>query len=180
MKRALIIAAALSLCAGFAQAQTRPFVPGEDFMLQWDLDGDGKVTRAEAREQRGNIFVMFDQDSDGTFSDEELAGIDEHKAMQLEAGKGPGHNLPAGTPLPGMGLGKGPGKGLGLGKGPGMGPVNPLTGLDVPAAQGMRLFDSNGDGTVTEAEFIAGTDGWFTMRDRNGDGVLTTADFGRP
>lgn len=52
---------------GIAQAQDLP-VPGAQFMLQWDLDGDGKVTPAEAREQRQNIFYMFDQDSDGRFS----------------------------------------------------------------------------------------------------------------
>ncbi|MDD8022914.1 MAG: hypothetical protein PHX82_07400 [Paracoccaceae bacterium] len=183
MKRAVTLATALALCAGFAQAQTQPFVPGEDFMLQWDLDGDGKVTLAEAREQRENIFLMFDQDGDGRFSDDELAGIDEHKSMQREIGMGPGHNLPNGVVPPagrGPGQGNGMGQGMGPGKGVGQRPMNPLTGLDMPAAEGMRMFDANGDGTVTEPEFVTGTDGWFAMRDRNGDGVLTTADFGRP
>ncbi|HHL19926.1 MAG TPA: EF-hand domain-containing protein [Aliiroseovarius sp.] len=40
------------------------------------------------------------------------------------------------------------------------------------------LNDLNGDGVVTQEEFLDATDAWFTMRDRNGDGVLTTADFG--
>lgn len=47
--------------------------------------------------------------------------------------------------------------------------------------QGMTLAfnDANKDGQVSEAEFQAGTDEWFSMMDRNGDSLVTTADFGR-
>ncbi|MEZ5685150.1 MAG: EF-hand domain-containing protein [Paracoccaceae bacterium] len=203
------LTALAALGAGMAQAQDLP-VPGAQFMLQWDLDGDGKVTPAEAREQRQNIFYMFDQDSDGKFSKEEFAGIDEHKALEREAGKGPGSQRPA-TPGQGLGAGNGPGKGMGQGMGQGMGPgkgagkgmgagqgmgqgmgpgkgagngpgMGPgrggLSGFDMPAEEGMRLFDANRDGTVTEAEFVDGSGLWFAQRDRNGDGVLTEDDFG--
>lgn len=167
MHRLLSLSAALALLAGAAQAQT--VLPGDQFMTQWDLDGNGQVTRAEAREQRGNIFDMFDTDGNGRYSEDEIKGIDEHKLAQLEAGMGPGHQLPAGmTPPAGRGPGKGPGNGQGMGP-----------GLTRPAEDGLRMFDANRDGSVTRDEFVAGTDVWFAMRDRNRDGVLTTADFGR-
>lgn len=167
MHRLLSLSAALALLAGAAQAQT--VLPGDQFMTQWDLDGNGQVTRAEAREQRGNSFDMFDTDGNGRYSEDEIKGIDEHKLAQLEAGMGPGHQMPAGmTPPAGRGPGKGPGNGQGMGP-----------GLTRPAEDGLRMFDANQDGTVTRDEFVAGTDGWFAMRDRNRDGVLTTADFGR-
>lgn len=167
MHRLLSLSAALALLAGAAQAQT--VLPGDQFMTQWDLDGNGQVTRAEAREQRGNIFDMFDTDGNGSYSEDEIRGIDEHKLAQLEAGMGPGHQMPAGmTPPAGRSPGKGPGNGQGMGP-----------GLTRPAEDGLRMFDANQDGSVTRDEFVAGTDGWFAMRDRNRDGVLTTADFGR-
>jgi len=168
MQRLLSLTAALALLAGAAQAQT--VIPGDQFMTQWDLDSDGQVTLAEAREQRGNIFDMFDADSNGRYSDDEIKGIDEHKLAQLEAGMGPGHQLPDGMAPP-AGRGKGPGNGQGMGAAG--------QGLARPAEDGLRMFDANRDGTLTRDEFVAGTDRWFAMRDRNRDGVLTTADFGR-
>ncbi|MDF1618987.1 hypothetical protein [Pseudothioclava nitratireducens] len=178
MIRLAALTAIATLVAGSALAQTS-FTPGAQFMEQWDLDSDGRVTLAEAREQRENIFYMFDQDSDGRFSAEELAGVDEHKALEREAGKGPGHNQPQ---MRGQGMGPGRGQGgMGPGQGQGrmtqQGPMG-MPGFDMPAAEGMRLFDANRDGTITQAEFVAGTDQWFAMRDRNGDGTLTPADFG--
>ena len=38
--------------------------------------------------------------------------------------------------------------------------------------------DLNGNGEVTEQEFLDATQAWFTRKDRNNDGVITTADFG--
>lgn len=170
MHRLLSLSAALALLAGAAQAQT--VIPGDQFMTQWDLDGNGQVTLAEAREQRGNIFDMFDADGNGRYSDDEIKGIDEHKLAQIEAGMGPGHQLPDGMAPP---AGRGPGNGMGPGRQQGAAGQ----GLARPAEDGLRMFDANRDGTLTRDEFIAGTDRWFAMRDRNRDGVLTTADFGR-
>ncbi len=41
-----------------------------------------------------------------------------------------------------------------------------------------KVTDLNGDGQVTQAEFLEAADAWFTQKDRNGDGVITTDDFG--
>jgi len=210
MKRLLTLTTVIALVAGIgpALAQSNTFVPGEDFMAQWDVNGDGKVTLAEAREHRGDIFSMFDSDDNGSFSADELKGIDEHKLMELEAGMGPGHNLPEGMQPrqgmgPGQGQGRGPGQGMGqgMGQGPGQGMRQSQMGqgqmgqgqmgqgqmaqgqmmgqgLTQSAEDGMKMFDANRDGTVTREEFVNGTDAWFAMRDSNGDGVLTVDDFG--
>ena len=168
MKRLMTLTTALVLGAGLAQAQD--FTPGADFMNQWDLDSNGGVSLVEVREQRGNIFAMFDENSDGRLSAAEIVGMDEHKQLQREAGMGPGRNRPEGMTGP---MGNGMGKGRG-------GQMGPQSGFDRPAAEEMRGLDANGDGIVTTAEFVNGSANWFRMRDRNGDNVLTTADFGPP
>jgi hypothetical protein len=58
MKRLTTLTAILALTAGMAVAQNA-FVPGAEFLTAWDLDGDGKVTLAEARERRDSIFYMM-------------------------------------------------------------------------------------------------------------------------
>lgn len=187
MKAFTTLAVALTLSATPLFAQDAP-VPGAEFMLQWDLNEDGVVSLEEARERRADIFTMFDENEDGRYTKDEIAMIDEHKAMEREAGKGPGHQMPEGMqpgqgqgmgkgPGPGKGMGQGMGKGLGRGMGPGANAAM-TAGFDTPSEEGLAIFDSNADGVITREEFIAGTDLWFAMRDRNGDGGITPADFG--
>ncbi|TKD15751.1 calcium-binding protein [Rhodobacter capsulatus] len=181
MNRFLKLATMLALCGATLPAVAQPsadpaVVPGQAFLAQWDLDGDGQVTLAEARNHRADIFVMFDSDGDGGFSAEELAGIDDFKQAQLEAGMGPGHQRPDGM-MPRAGMGRGMGQGQGQGQGQGMG-LGMGQGFFAPAADQMRALDGNGDGRVTQAEFVAGTERWFARRERTGDGVVTLADFG--
>ena len=68
--------------------------------------------------------------------------------------------------------------GRGAGQGQGQGMTGQGQGFFAPAQDQMMAFDGNGDGAVTQAEFVAGTDRWFVLRERTGDGVVTTADFG--
>ncbi|MDP1670166.1 hypothetical protein [Phaeovulum sp.] len=89
MKRITTLTAILALTASAALAQ-EPFVAGAEFMLNWDMDGDGQVTLAEATERRESIFYMFDLDGNSMYSDDELIGIDEHKALEAELGRGVG------------------------------------------------------------------------------------------
>lgn len=49
------------------------------------------------------------------------------------------------------------------------------------ASEGMTLAfnDVDGNGEVSQEEFLARSADWLTVLDRNGDGSVTTTDFGR-
>jgi len=159
----LTTAVLLSATSLFAQEES----PGSHFIANWDLDGDGAVTLAEATTKRGDVFTAFDADEDGRLADEEYAMFDEarandqaqmREAMQANGGKG-------------QGKGQGQGQSQGHGMGPGM---NEEGGM-------MRAFnDTDADGFVSRDEFIGHTADWIAQMDRNGDGTVTAADFGNP
>ncbi|WP_141246546.1 EF-hand domain-containing protein [Actibacterium ureilyticum] len=65
--------------------------PGQQFIDNWDLDGDGAVTLTEAQERRGDVFASFDADEDGFLSAGEYVVFDEARANDMAAnGPGPG------------------------------------------------------------------------------------------
>ncbi|MFN3723345.1 MAG: EF-hand domain-containing protein [Paracoccaceae bacterium] len=146
-------------CASVAALLSAPVYaqqgnPGAHMLDQWDADGDGQVTLDEATTKRGEVFFMFDLDTDGTLSAEDWAGVAQHMADEMGA--------------------KGEGNGAGNGGGHNMGP-----GAAMHEAMTPGFNDADGDGTVTGAEFTQATQKLFPLLDRNADGVLTTADFGR-
>lgn len=53
------------------------------FLENWDLDGDGQVTRDEARERRGDVFFMFDNDDNGALDSAEYDLFDETRAADM-------------------------------------------------------------------------------------------------
>lgn len=57
-------------------------------------------------------------------------------------------------------------------KGMGKGARNPANGMR------LEVNDTDGDGKVSETEFLDNAASWIEMIDRNGDGVVTVADFG--
>lgn len=57
-------------------------------------------------------------------------------------------------------------------KGMGKGARNPANGMR------LEVNDTDGDGKVSETEFLDNASSWIEMIDRNGDGVVTVADFG--
>ena len=83
MNRIASLAAVLCLAGGVATAQQ--VAPGANFITQWDLDGDGTVTLAEATERRGDIFSMFDADENDLLSAEEYTMFDETRAADMAA-----------------------------------------------------------------------------------------------
>lgn len=112
------------------------------------------------------MFEMFDQDSNGSLSAAEIDGVTNFRSEVQAAAQGA-----MGAQRPGMGQGRG--GGLGQGRGAGWG-----RGQALSAAGDLRRFDAN-DGTLTQAEFVQGTDAWFAMMDRNGDSVVNAEYFGR-
>ncbi|MBY4892885.1 EF-hand domain-containing protein [Rhodobacteraceae bacterium N5(2021)] len=150
---AVALGAALSFSAAPALA-----APGDHFIVNWDLDGDGVVTVDEIRTRRGDVFFTFDADENGAIDGEEYVMFDE--ARENDMANEPGH-----------------GSGSGNGNGNGGGNGSPMQ----RAAAGMTLEfnDVDGNGEVSEAEFLAQAAAWLQMLDRNGDGIVTTDDFGR-
>lgn len=171
---ATLVALSLPLAAT-AQGQ-----PGEHFLEQWDLDGDGQVSLAEATEKRGDVFVMLDSDEDGLLNGTEYDAFDALRAEDQRINHG-------GDGGPGKGTGKGPGNGTGKGPGlqgqPGQGQPGQGKGPGgwAGAATGMErgFNDLNGDGAVSKDEFLHQTEAWLTRIDRDGDGTVTQSDFGR-
>lgn len=84
----LALAATPALAANHGQGGG---MPGAHFIENWDLDGDGQVTLAEATEKRGDIFYAFDSDENGVLDAEEHDMFDEVRATDLaENGQGMG------------------------------------------------------------------------------------------
>lgn len=121
--------------------------PGAHFIENWDMDGDGQITAAEAEEKRGEIFFMFDQDENGLLNDAEYTLFDETRAADIAA------NEP--------GLGRGPMKNAGQGM---MREFNDADGdgqvsrdeFIGKTADWFKMMDRNGDGVVTTADFGPG------------------------
>lgn len=175
-------ATVLAIALPFTAAAT---APGEDFLTTWDGDGDGQVTLAEVLERRADLFATFDENEDGKLSAEELAAHDEMRgAMQQQDRLG---RAWGGEGQGGMGPRQGGGRmamgqqgGNGFGHGPAMGPrqgMNHGFQQQAQAMTGMAL-DTDGDGFVSQDEFVAMGNTWFARFDRDGNGSVTEDDFG--
>ncbi|WP_146348270.1 EF-hand domain-containing protein [Falsiphaeobacter marinintestinus] len=103
MKTLLITTAALAFGASVALADSHGAgKPGAHFVENWDLDGDGQVTLAEAEEKRADIFYMFDQDENDTLDSAEYDRFDETRKADMDAnagGHGAGHMKTVGAGL---------------------------------------------------------------------------------
>ncbi|WP_439524757.1 EF-hand domain-containing protein [Marivita sp.] len=88
----------LALLFAATTATAQQGVPGGHFVENWDLDGDGQVTLAEATERRGDVFLTFDADENGVLTQEEHDLFDEARAMDMAQngeGNGTGQRNPA-------------------------------------------------------------------------------------
>lgn len=158
IKLASIAALTTLLLTGSAMAQGGN--PGAHFIENWDENGDGVVILEEVKQKRGDVFYMFDQDEDGMLTAEEYVMFDETREADMATEAEEQSNNGGG------GQGKNGGG----------------HGNEQRGAEGMSLEfnDANGDGQVSEEEFVSSADAWFATMDRNGDGELSRADFGRP
>jgi Ca2+-binding EF-hand superfamily protein len=167
----------------------------------YDRNGDGVITpeefntlRSERQAARAAAgmpmrnaasappFELFDSNRDGVLSPEEMAAMRQQRMGQHPCFRGPGYG-PGMWNMPGM---VPPGRGPGMGMGPGR-------GMNMPT---FAEFDLNGDGVMTEDEFIEARgrriservkQGYmmrglqnaqpFEMVDANGDGVVTEEEF---
>lgn len=58
--------------------------PGQHFIENWDLNGDGQITLEEATERRSDVFASFDADEDGFLSAEEYDTFDEARKNDMK------------------------------------------------------------------------------------------------
>lgn len=75
----------LTLAAGLLAATTAlaQATPGDQFLANWDLDGNGTATNAELREMRASVFLTFDANEDGALDAEEYVMFDEARANDV-------------------------------------------------------------------------------------------------
>ena len=107
------------------------------FLAMHDLDGDGKVTKAEFEKPMKKRFALYDRNDDGKVTRDEIAVMAMGKGHGRHHGwgmNGPGHGWQQGGWGPGGMGGMGPGMG---GMGPGMGGMGwgPQGGPQIPPAK---------------------------------------------
>lgn len=154
---------ALTLFAGAAQAQPANGRPN------MDANGDGVVTRAESQQAAIAMFARLDVNKDGKLDksdrDERRGEMREKSFDRLDAddnGAISRDEFMAPPPRDGerpAGAGRMGGK-------PGM--RGHRGGMMM-----MRMADTNKDGAVSQAEFVAAADKRFDMMDTNHDGKVT-------
>lgn len=135
-----VTAALLIATSAFAQQSQ----PGAHFVENWDMNGDGQVTLAEAQEKRTELFYMFDSDENGLLNDAEYDLFDETRRADMDENAG-GHK-------------KGAMRGIDQAM---MRQFNDVDGdgmvsrdeFIAKAEAWFAMVDRNGDGVVTTADF---------------------------
>ncbi len=154
-----------------------------------DADGDGRITRDEMRAYMERRFGLMDPDSDGLVPVQAMQRMLGHERQALASAEGgvgkdggprKGRGGSGGAGGPGGGAG-GPGGGGGPPpgdrphRGDRVGAAPPPPGRAMPYPE-----DSNDDGQIDRAEFLAPALAMFADQDRNGDGVLTADELPPP
>jgi len=167
-----------------------------------DVNHDGAIDLVEFRHDHEGFFDALDQDHNGVLESAEISFYEKRVAPdvlmgQLYGALG-GHLAPTlwgGQVVRAQFPGGGPGLGGGgfsppgaQGPGPDLGATRrerqPLVGAAAYALlndpEPVSSADSNLDGRVTKAEFLAAADRRFKRLDRNGDGKLTIEELPKP
>lgn len=138
----LLLSAALVLAPAAALAQDNP--AATKFLSNWDLNGDGTVTVAEAVEMRGSVFLSFDADDNGTLDAEEHEVFDDARANDiLEVPEGPAREL---IRMVANGMSREANDADGDG-------TVTAAEFEAGAAAWLAKVDRTGDGVVTAADF---------------------------
>ncbi len=169
-----------------------------------DTNHDGAIDLEEFRADHGGFFDALDQDHNGLLDSAEISFYEKRVAPdvlmgQLFAARDrrslSAAGLWGGAVIQAQYSGMGPGAGgqvfrppTAQGPGPDLGatrsPRQPLIGAAVFGllndAEPVSSADSNLDGRVTRAEFLAAADRRFKRLDRNGDGKLTIEELPKP
>lgn len=138
-----------------------------------DANNDGKLDQADREARQAQIFDRLDTDKNGVLSREEFAAGGPGKMRGGPDGDGPrGMRGPEGGPMGGPGDGPGP-----MG-GPGDGPGGKHGGKHghMDHGQMMKQADTNGDGAISQAEFVAASMTMFDKADANKDGTVTAKE----
>ena len=145
--------------------------------------GRGDMTRAEAQEQASRMFERMDANKDGKLDQADREARQQQRFERLDTDKngvlsrdefaanrgkmrGPGDRGPGDMRGPGKGPGDGPdGKPYRMGHKGMMGP-GPM----------MQRMDTNGDGAISQAEFVAGHLAMFDKADADNNGTVTAKE----
>jgi hypothetical protein len=174
--------------------------PVHAWFAQADTDHDGSIDLAEFRADHARFFDILDQDKNGYIDGLEVSFYEKRIAPDVLLGQLYGARDPARTP-PGLWGGAvvraqfgGVGGGGYQGPGGAQGPAPDLGAARRPKQEliGSELYsllkdpepvtsaDTNLDGRITKAEFLAAADRRFKRLDRKGDGKLTLDELPKP
>lgn len=161
----LALATMLTAAAPAAETPSSPQRPERTGFMLADVDGDGRVTLGELETFLHARFSVLDADSDGRIS------IDQLKQVNGGAPRGPCTAGAFRGPPPGGPGGPG-GRPPGPPPGNGARPESPPPGMsdNFPFPQ---PEDSDEDGFISRAEFVAPARAMIDYWDRNRDGAVT-------
>ncbi|MDG1418554.1 MAG: EF-hand domain-containing protein [Maricaulis sp.] len=150
---------AVLLSGALAEAQQRggrggPQQRASMMLRAGDADGDNSVTRAEIDELQGEMFVYMDRNGDGFIDNADRSPI--HQRMQAMREERRAMADEAGEEMRERRRGRRQGGRGGRGRG-----------------GDNRRADTDQDGRVSEAEFMAAIDPLFSRLDSNSDGVIS-------
>ncbi len=151
-----ILLAATSLAAASAFAQDAPRGSGKPdrdtqrraAFDRVDANKDGFIERSESHAAREAIFARLDANKDGRLTPEELAGSRRPRSQSSRARDGGVNSQPA-TP-----------------------PSGTTTGRPPRVSRGFQRLDTNQDGFISRAEWLAADNARFERCDTNKDGKL--------
>ncbi len=135
-----LVGACLAPTLGSAQSSADH---GAMLLQMWDANGDSTVTLAEVQTRRGDIFTAFDTNGDDTLTPDEMATLDEMRALQQE-------EMGAGEAGQEIGQVDAPAHGKGMGQNGG---TIDRASFVAKAEAWLARKDKDGDGQLTAADF---------------------------